>query len=383
MAGPLLYDRVCETTTTTGTGTLTLLGAVTGYRAFSTVGNSNTCFYTIEAIDGNGAPTGDWECGIGTYTLSGTTLARTTLLSSSTGSAINFSAGTKRVFLSPPSAMLLNDQPCNGRLTLVSGVAIGNDVAAATTIYWTPHNGNRMALWNGSMWVVYATPEISIALGTLTNGKNYDIFAHPDSGTPELEFSAAWTNDTTRADALALQDGVLCKSGALTRRWLGKFRTISTTQTCSFKGNTHQAGGKRFLINAYNRVPLELGVIDTTGTVSYSTAAWRQYNAATGNKVEFLAEDGDLVEAHVVSTYGDTSGNNAYVNIGVDSTTTAVGHHSLGYLAYGAQHAHYVYQSSLGYHYLAWLEWGGTNVQHFAAAGGTGGNAGLFARIWG
>lgn len=386
MAGPLIYDRVCETTTTTGTGTLTLLGAVTGYQTFSVVGNSNTAFYTIEAIDGNGLPTGDYEVGIGTYTTSGTTLARTKILASSNaGAAVNLAAGTKRVFLSVPSAALTNDQPCNGRLTLTSGLPVnGADVATATTIYFSPHLGNRIALWNGSMWVVYAFSELSLALGTLTSDKNYDVFCYDNAGTLTLEFSAAWSSDTARTDALALQDGVYCKSGALTRRYLGTFRTISTTQTCSFLGNTHQAGGKRFLWNAYNQVPLQLSVIDTTGTVSYSTAAWRQYNAATGNKVEYVQGlTGYLVEAHVVSTYGDTSGNNAYTNIGVDSTTTASGHHSLGYLAYGAQHAHHAFLSSLGYHYLAWLEWGGTGVQHFAASGGTGGNAGLTARIWG
>lgn len=95
----IFEDRVCETSTTTGTGALTLAGAVTGFRAFSAVmaSPSDTCYYFIEAIDANGVPTGEWETGLGTYSAADT-LTRTTILeSSNSGSAVNFSAGTKRV----------------------------------------------------------------------------------------------------------------------------------------------------------------------------------------------------------------------------------------------------------------------------------------------
>lgn len=104
MAGPLYYDRVLETSTTTGTGTYTLAGAVTGHQAFSVVGNSNTCFYSAWDVDGNGNPSGGWEVGLGTYTSSGTTLARTTVLASSNGgAAVSWSAGTRRIALVNPA----------------------------------------------------------------------------------------------------------------------------------------------------------------------------------------------------------------------------------------------------------------------------------------
>lgn len=96
-------NRVKETTTTTGTGTLTLGGAVTGFQSFSAVGNGNTAVCCCYAVDANGLPTGQWEVFIGTYTSSGTTLARTTLIDSSTGIAINFSAGTKHVIVCTPA----------------------------------------------------------------------------------------------------------------------------------------------------------------------------------------------------------------------------------------------------------------------------------------
>ena len=97
----VLADRVRETTTTTGTGTVTLAGAVTGFQSFTAVGNGNTTYYTI-AGQGNS----EWEVGIGTYTASGTTLSRDTVLASSAGAPTktNFSAGTKDVFVTYTAA---------------------------------------------------------------------------------------------------------------------------------------------------------------------------------------------------------------------------------------------------------------------------------------
>jgi hypothetical protein len=100
----VLADRVKETTTTAGTVTVTLLGASTGYQSFSAIGDGNTTYYTIAGQSGS-----EWEVGIGTYTASGTTLARTTVISSSNaGSLVNFSAGTKDVFVTYPAEFTAN-----------------------------------------------------------------------------------------------------------------------------------------------------------------------------------------------------------------------------------------------------------------------------------
>lgn len=100
----VLADRVKETTTTTGTGTVTLLGASTGFQSFSAIGNANTTYYTIA-----GQSNSEWEVGIGTYTSSGTTLTRTTVISSSNaGALVNFSAGTKDVFVTYPAEFTAN-----------------------------------------------------------------------------------------------------------------------------------------------------------------------------------------------------------------------------------------------------------------------------------
>ncbi len=103
----VLADRVKETTTTTGTGTVTLLGASTGFQSFAVIGDANTTYYAIVAQSGT-----EWEVGIGTYTVSGTTLARTTVLSNSAGTqptALTFSAGTKDVFVTYPAEKSINE----------------------------------------------------------------------------------------------------------------------------------------------------------------------------------------------------------------------------------------------------------------------------------
>jgi hypothetical protein len=121
----VLKDRVKETTTTTGTGTLTLLGASTGYQAFSAIGDGNTCYYAISAT---GTP--DWEVGLGTYTASGTTLSRDTVLSSSAaGALVDFPAGTREVFVVYPAEKAIYEE-ANGE-TLINGgpiTVIGQNV---------------------------------------------------------------------------------------------------------------------------------------------------------------------------------------------------------------------------------------------------------------
>lgn len=103
MALPVFFDRVQETSTTTGTGTLTLAGAVNQFQAFSSVIPSGTAlvYYTITDA------TSGYEIGQGTYTFSGTTLSRTTILASSNANAaVSWGAGTKNVWLDYPASLV-------------------------------------------------------------------------------------------------------------------------------------------------------------------------------------------------------------------------------------------------------------------------------------
>jgi len=155
----VLANRVKETTTTAGTGTVTLLGASTGFQSFAIIGNANTTYYTIASQSGS-----EWEVGIGTYTSSGTTLARTTVLSNSSAtqpSALSFSAGTKDVFVTYPAEYTAN--------------AIGGGIGAvqlnADTV---TANGTILAGQNG-----FSVGPLTVASGvsiTVTSGQRWVVF---------------------------------------------------------------------------------------------------------------------------------------------------------------------------------------------------------------
>jgi hypothetical protein len=128
----VLADRVKETTTTAGTGTITLDGAATGFQSFAVIGNSNTTFYTIAGQTSN-----EWEVGVGTYTSSGTLLARTTVLSNSAGtqpSALSFSAGTKDVFVTYPAgyAVAATNVGTSGQLLTSNGTGVAPTFQTST-----------------------------------------------------------------------------------------------------------------------------------------------------------------------------------------------------------------------------------------------------------
>lgn len=277
-----------------------------------------------------------------------------------------------------------------GRLTLTTGVPVStSDVTGATTLYFTPYNGNQIQLWDGSAWTTYTFVETSLALGTLTSGKNYDVFAYQSSGTLTLEM-LVWTSDTARATAVTIQDGRYCKSGDKTRLYLGTFRTTSTTTTeDSAGGTTTQVGGKRFLWNYYNRTPRPMLVKDTTASWSYTTGTIRQGNAAAGNKVEYvvgIAEDMIESTLHGMILAKSNSARAASIGIGLDSTTAYSGFGAAMYNVGTANYqwtseAHYRYLPAIGYHYLAWCELGADGTSTFYGSS-DGVQTGLLANIF-
>jgi len=102
-------DRVLETSTTTGTGAITLAGAVLGYRSFSAGLALNVLTdYVIEGVDASNVPTGEWETGVG-YLSGATTLVRQIPKAGSAAVPVSFSAGTKRVFISPNTASVFTN----------------------------------------------------------------------------------------------------------------------------------------------------------------------------------------------------------------------------------------------------------------------------------
>ena len=122
----VLADRVKETSTTTGTGTYTLAGAVTGFESFGSIGNGNTTYYACTLGS-------DFEVGIGTYTASGTTLARTTILqSSNSDNAVNWGSGTKTLFCTQPAEKAVF-RDASGNVS-VSGTITGTGTSVFTNL---------------------------------------------------------------------------------------------------------------------------------------------------------------------------------------------------------------------------------------------------------
>lgn len=145
-------DRVKETTTTSGTGAITLAGAMAGFRAFSSVCSvGDTFYYALQAVDANGNPTGAWEVGLGTYSATNT-LTRTTVLdSSAAGAAISLS-GTTQVWLDLPAALAKPLAP-DARVAVYATNTSAQSIPSATWTQitgWTSVKDTSGGAWNAS-----------------------------------------------------------------------------------------------------------------------------------------------------------------------------------------------------------------------------------------
>lgn len=213
----VLADRVKDTTTTTGTGTITLSGTPpVGYQAFSVVGDGNTTYYAIVG-------TSEWEVGIGTYTSSGTTLARTTVLASSnSGSLVNFSVGSKDVFVTYPASVAFS------RGTVTSVAASGG----TTGLTWTGSPittsgtltlGGTLAVANGGTGVTTSTGSgnnvlstsptlVTPILGTPTSGTltncTFPTLNQNTTGTAAKATNLVGGNTTTLLGSIGYQSAV-------------------------------------------------------------------------------------------------------------------------------------------------------------------------------
>jgi hypothetical protein len=337
-----LFNLAEVYTTSTGSGTVIAGSATTGSIDFIQAGiqDGDTVSYGI--TDGNNS-----EVGRGVYTASASSLTRNPLKSTNSGSVLVLS-GSAQVFITAlaedignvsdtgattanhlavwngasdhvikDGGVIPTSYPADGRLTLESGVPVSTtDQTAKTNLYYTPYIGDRIALYNGATWDLIAFAELSIAIPATTS-QIYDVFIYNNSGTATLEL-LAWTNDTTRATAIVRQNGILCKTGVLTRRYVGSIRTTASS------GQTEDSIVKRYLWNYYHRVPRILRRLETTDSWSYNTATWRQAHGDAANQLDVVigvAEVAIEVKARVLANLVSVS-SQAQVSIGEDSTNT-------------------------------------------------------------
>jgi hypothetical protein len=199
----VLADRVKDTTTTTGTGTVTLSGTPpTGFQAFSVIGNGNTTYYTIVAGS-------QWEVGLGTYSSTGPTLARNTVLeSSNSGSLVNFSAGTKEVFVTYPADKSIADG--FGTLPVANGgTGATSAPTARTNLGATTVGGNFFTLTNPS---AIRFPRIN-ADNTVSSLSDTDFRTAIGAGTGNGTVTSVGGTGTVNGLTLT---GTVTSSGSLT-----------------------------------------------------------------------------------------------------------------------------------------------------------------------
>lgn len=294
-----------------------------------------------------------------------------------------------------------------GRLSLLSGSTVSAaDIVGATSVYYVPASGRYVPVFNGS---VILARDIGAQLvlpldadSSHTNfhavGLNYDAFVFADGATTRLG-STYWNigggSDTARGTGAAsceleLFNGMLVnKNEVILRFGVGALDLVTVparraTYVGSFRptanGQVSDAASRRLVFNAFNQLLRPMRAFDPTATWTYSTAAYRQAKANTGNQLEFLLGlAGISVEARASSlaSYSDPTGVNAQVAIGLDSTTAPAADSLTGWVntASIANQATAFYSGSpgLGRHTLTWLERGpGTGTMTWFGTSGDG-----------
>jgi hypothetical protein len=205
----IVQDRVQETSTSVGTGTITLAGAVTGYQSFAAVGNLNTTYYTIADQSGS-----NWEVGVGTYYASNLSLSRTTVLASSnSNAAVTFGPGTKSVFVTYPAEKAIYADPND--ITTITNFASSNVLITGGTISGANFSGlGTMATQNANA--------VAITGGSLNN-------VTIGSTTPNL---ATFTNVTATGNVIA---------NGVSRQFVADFSNATFASRFTFTTSTANA----------------------------------------------------------------------------------------------------------------------------------------------
>ena len=288
-----LADRVRETTTVTGTSSAVLLGAVTGFQSFAVIGDGNTCYYTISDQSGP-----NFEVGIGTYSTSGPTLARTTILSSSNGNAIvPFPAGTKDVFVTYPAEKSVN-------LDASGNVSPLGTVASAT---W---NATTIGVaYGGTGITTLTTGRIPFGAGTSPFGSSANLFF--DSVNTRL---GVGTSTPAVTAALVGTDSLLVPKGTTAEQPTGVTGYLRyNTTTNEFEGFSGSPGawksvGGSAISNdtstATDLFPLFAAATSGTAQNVFTSNAKYLYKPSTGElqASEILASNGVVLNNQTMNT---------------------------------------------------------------------------------
>lgn len=234
---------------------------------------------------------------------------------------------------------LLTPQACQGRLTLESGVPVStSEQSFIQTLYWTPCTPQGLAtasglvgFYDGTRYVLTSLGELSLDLTTADGGDPidvlgiYDVFIDWNGGSPQLVLGPVWTDEVTRATALAQQGSLIVLTGNLDWRWVGTICGSTVGGTSDTAGGfTTQVGALRFVWNAYNRVARPCGWFDSTDAWTYATSTWRPTNGTGNNAVSVVTGVPQLIQQELKMTAQGTGGVavNWAVGLAMDSITT-------------------------------------------------------------
>lgn len=350
----MLRNLARVTTATTGTGTITLGAAVNGFLTFAHAGVADGEAVTYCIADGANS-----EIGRGTYTSSGTTLSRDTVLRS-TGSGntgkITLS-GTAQVFITPAAEDLLPLGAVltpGGRCSLSNGIPYQvADVVGGTSIFYLPAVNNYLPPVLGGLVI----PDAGLTLALDSNsghtgyhqsGKNFDLFLVNDAGTLRFGSGPAWTNDTTRSAAITTKPGYWLNTSTMTIRYgASSGNTLSAAAStvllvgcarmsadgqCTVQFNPAAAAGGNNtvvgLFNVYNRKPRSFSSRDTSSW-TYGTNTWRPADNSASNRISWIDGLGVLAARAITKTAfeyisGTIAVGNAGANLNSISATPAL-----------------------------------------------------------
>ena len=289
----VLLDRALETTTTTGTGSVTLLGASLGYQSFAGVGNGNTTYYAIADLGG-----ANWEVGLGTYSTTGPTLARTTVLASSNaGALVNFTAGTKNVFITQPAEKTVI-QDSLGTAT-VPQLATNSTTSTTPVLTFNASNSNYAA--GATISGSYLQTLLQNKSGTAGASVNYVI--SNDIGTDSTYYGEFGMNSSvysasTPADFFSINNGVYFSAhdGDITVGSGNGFKTYLAWGTSGQSAHVINASGAIGLSTNLGTTPATSGTsgFGTSGQIltsqgSAAAPVWATNTATTADQAYFLS----------------------------------------------------------------------------------------------
>lgn len=332
----VVKDRVKESTITTGTADFLLGGASSGFQTFAVIGNGNSTYYAV-ADQANG----DWEVGIGTYSTTGPTLTRDTVLeSSNSGSKVVFAAGTKEVFCTYPAERSVYLDTAGSAVTVLDIGTLGTSTANITTanitagtVSTTPTSNNDIANkvyvdTIASSGITYHTPvkyEVPNTTGNLNATYN-------QPGGPGVGVGATLTNAGTLAafapdgPTASPGDRILVynqtnqfENGVYTVTTVGNGSTAwvltraTDADTYALKSPTGLGNGDAFFITSGNTGAGETYVCNTPGAITFGTTAitFAQISDATlytaGTGLTLTGTEFSITNTGTAGTYGSAS----------------------------------------------------------------------------